>query len=106
MAIWMNVSGPGHYKTYRNNTGAAKTKGTPEVQSTLLVFPFDAYAAGADQVFVYAAEQVRVYWDGAASKVTNVSAGNTKIGRCLENKNLSGGVAAGDTLLFELDSGA
>jgi hypothetical protein len=121
------VSAPHLTKTYKIANAAAKTKGQPEIQQTFLVFPFDSYLASeAEAVYVYAAPMVRatasganadiasvnfvagqlVYWDAVASKVTNVSAGNTKIGRCLESKNLSGGVVAGDTLLFELDSGA
>jgi hypothetical protein len=120
------VGNPALAKTYKVATGAAKTKGVPELQQSFLVFPFDTYAAADEQVFVYGAPMVRVtasganadiasvnfvapqlaYWDNAASKVTNVSAGNTKIGRVLESKNLSGGVAASDTLLIEVDGGA
>ena len=126
MAIWNNVGAPDRFKTYKVAGSQAKTKGQPEIQQSFLVFPFDSYVASEDQLFVYGAEMVRVeaqganqniasvnfvagqllYWDNVASKVTNVASGNTKIGRALESKNYTGGVAVGDTLLFELDSGA
>lgn len=106
--------------------GSARTKGNPELVGGVLVHPFDAYAAGADQVLVYKAQQVlvtasganadlasvnftllqKVYWDDTAKKVTNVLTGNTLIGRALEAKDYSSGVASGATLLIELDPSA
>ena len=120
------VSNPALARTFKIAGAQAKVKGTPELQQSILVFPFDTYASTDDQVFVHYAPMVRVtasannadlaavnfvapqlvYWDAVASKVTNVAAGNTKIGRALESKNLAGGVSANDTLLIELNPGA
>jgi hypothetical protein len=120
------VGNPALAKTYKVSSGVAKTKGVPEVQSNLLVFPFDTYASTDEQVFVYAAPQVRVtasgvnaeiasvsiiagqalFWDASASKITNVfGSGDTQnrhIGFALETVDYSGGVVAGNTLQFEL----
>ena len=104
--------------------GSARVKGTPELVAGLLMFPFDDYAAGADQVLIYEAERVEVtaaadtaqiadvniglgdklYWDASASKITNVAAGNRFVGRALEANDLSGGVVAGDTVLMTLEA--
>ena len=104
----------------------ARTKGVPELLKGNLVFPFDDYADGDDQLLVYECERViatavsantvlaqvafvageRLFWDASASKITNVGSSgdtfNTPIGFCLESNDLSGGVAADDELLFEL----
>ena len=121
------VSPIGTYSTVKQiAAGSARTKGNPELLGGILVIAFDSYDAGADHLLIYKAAQVevragaanaeiaavnftllqKVYWDDAAKKVTNVSVGNTLIGRALEAKDLTGGVAAGDTLLFELDPSA
>lgn len=119
---WQVVSAPDKTKTYRIAGAQGKTKGAPEVQNNILVFPFDSYSATEEQLFIYAAPMVRVtasgasadiaavnfiagqqvFWDNTNAKVTNVGAGNRPIGYALESKDLSGGVAAGATLLFEL----
>ncbi len=122
---WVVRSASQLAKTFKIAGSAAKTKGTPEVIQSLLVFPFDDYASTDDQVFVYACPMVLVtasganadiasvnfkagdqlFWDSANSKVTNVGSASgvsfRPIGFCLENKDKSGGVAAGDTLLIE-----
>ena len=102
----------------------ARTKGAPEIVAGLLMFPFDDYADGDDQMLIYAAERVEVeaqadtaqiadvnialgdklYWDTSASKITNVAASNRFVGRSLEARNYSGGVVAGDTLLMTLEA--
>ena len=101
----------------------ARVKGAPEIVAGLLMFAFDDYADGDDQLLVYQAERIEVeaqatssqiaavsitvgdalYWDASASKITNVVAGNRRVGRALETQDYSGGVAAGDTLLMTLE---
>jgi uncharacterized protein DUF2190 len=127
MAIGRKMSlaaGAGHYQTVAQAPGANKTKGAPELVGGVLCFPFEDYATSSPKIlFVFKSEKVtveaqaanadvaavnftllqKVYWDAGASKVTNVSAGNTLIGRCLEAKDLSIGVAAGDQVLIELN---
>jgi hypothetical protein len=104
--------------------GSARTKGNPEIVAGLLMFPFDDYASGDDQLLIYEAERVEVkasadsaeiaavnialgdklYWDAANSKITNVAAGNRFVGRALEAKDYSGGVVTGNALLMTLET--
>ena len=99
----------------------AKVKGTPQLLNGKVVFPFDNYVDGDDHLYVYKAERCevtaqganteiasvnfalfdKIYWDNAASKFTNIAAGNTLCGRCLVAVNYAGGVVAGNTLLIE-----
>ena len=126
---WSVVSAPHLTRTYKGASGSAKTKGTPEVRSNILVFPFDDYLSTEEPVYVFDCPMVRatasganadiasvnfvagqkLFWDASNSKVTNVSNSGGKshraIGYALESKDLSGGVAAGDSLMFELRPG-
>lgn len=122
------VSPIGTYSTVKQMAaGSGRTKGNPELVGGILVIAFDTYAAGVDHLLIYKAAQVevtasganaeiasvnfntllgKVYWDDSAKKVTNVSTSNTLIGRALVTADYSGGVAAGATLLIELDPSA
>ena len=104
---------------------AARVKGQPEILDNLLVFPFDDYAVDTDQILVFEADCVEVtapsagallgddefvigdylFWNATTSEVTNTNAlgAHRFIGRALESKDLSGGTAAGDTLLMSLE---
>lgn len=125
MADKLSILGAvGTYQTIKQLAyGSARTKGAPEVLVNMFVFPFDDYATGKDQLLVYKSQRTQIeasaantdiasvnialgdplYWDASASKITNVAAGNRRIGRALEAKDYSGGVAAAATLLFELE---
>ncbi len=125
MADKLKIVGPaGSFQTIKQLAhGSARTKGNPEVVANLLVFPFDSYSIGDDQLLVWQSDRCEVeavatnsqiasvnialgdplYWDASASKITNVAAGNRRIGRALEAQDYSGGVVAGDTLLFALE---
>lgn len=102
---------------------AARVAGTPVVKNGVFTLPFDSVASGKDVALIHSAAQVMatasaantdiasvnialydpLFWDAGNSKITNVAAGNRRIGRALEAKDFSGGVAVGATLLFELD---
>lgn len=118
-------SAVGTYKTIKDPAAAgARVKGVPEVFKGMLVFPFDDYAAGVDQLLVYGAWQIEanatavntvlaqvnflngdlLFWDTANSKITNVPGQYPVIGRCLKANDLSAAVPAGSVLLLELDN--
>lgn len=112
------------YQTVRRPAGAAIAKGEPVLVGTgptqTLAFTFDAYTTTDEQVLVFAADKIRVtaqaansqlasvdfavmdfiYWDPAAEKITDISAGNLLCGRCLEAKNFTAGVNEGDSLAY------
>ncbi len=115
-------SAVGTYCTVKKMAEAgAKVKGTPQLLSGKVVFPFDSYADGADHLYVYKVERAevtaaaddsniaaenfgvfdKVYWDNGAGKFTKTAGGNTLCGRVLEAKDLSGGVLEGNTLFIE-----
>ena len=109
--------------------GSARTKGTPVVVNGWLMVPYDDYAAGDDQLLIYAAEEIIVtstgdnveaeiasvsftlgdivYWDPNNANITTSkgSAGNdfTPVGRALETKDMSADRVAGDTLCISLE---
>ena len=107
----------------RPATGTALVQGDPVLVGTgigqIFGYAFDTYSTVEEQVIVFFGDSLRVeaqavnsqiasvnfnvmdflFWDVAAQKITNVS-GPILMGRALEAKNFSAGVAIGDTLKF------
>lgn len=114
-----------HIRTVKEPvTAAARVQGDPFLLNGVLVIPMETVAIGKECLHCYQADAVevtaqaanaqiasvnfnallqKIYWDAAASKITNVVGANTLIGRLLELKDFSAGVAINATLKIEFN---